>query len=83
MKIYRIYTRVNFAETSRDKDDIHTEEVGYKKTLKSAIETANDYIKEHFCRSEFKVKKNKDGSYSATDFCSWGETIIIESKEVK
>jgi hypothetical protein len=76
--IYKIFTIVNFAETCRDKDDIQITELGYKKNLKDAKKVANDYIQEEFFRKETKLHKNKDNSFSATDLCSFGETIIIQ-----
>jgi hypothetical protein len=75
---YRIYTRRNFADTMRDPDEIEINDLGYRHNLKDAKKVANDYIKKRFLNENTKLTKIKDGKYSATDFCSYGATIIIE-----
>lgn len=74
---YKIYTKRNLADTSRDPDDIVIEKLAYRNSLDEAKQYANDYIKEKFLGVQ-PLKEYKDGSYRATNFCSYGETIIIE-----
>lgn len=75
---YRIYTKINLADTCRDPDEIVITELGYKHKLEDAKQLANDYIKESFFRKDMVLEERKDGTYSATDFCSYGVTIIVE-----
>ena len=74
---YKIYTRVNYAETSRDADDIRIYSIGYKDKLEDALDVANKFIYENFFHKDTKLKKYGN-NYQATDFCSWGKTIIVE-----
>ena len=76
--LYRIFKSVNYADTCRDADDIHITELGYKNNLDDAKLVANDYIKKHFFHKNTELRKHKDGSFSATDFCSYGKTIKIQ-----
>ena len=76
--LYRIFKSVNYADTWRDADDIHITELGYKNSLDDAKSVANDYIKKHFFHKNTELRECKDGSFSATDFCSYGETIKIQ-----
>ena len=75
--IYRVFKSVNYADTCRDADNIHITELGYKNSLDDAKSIANNYIKKHFFNKDTELRKCKDGSFSATDFCSYGETIEI------
>jgi hypothetical protein len=75
---YRIYTERNLAETTRDPDEIVIKELGYKYNLEDAKSTANEYIAKNFFHKDTILKERKNGSYSATDFCSFGATIIVE-----
>jgi sulfur relay (sulfurtransferase) complex TusBCD TusD component (DsrE family) len=77
---YRIYTETNYADTSRDPDDIHITELGYKHQLDDALKFANEYIKEHFFHKDTELHYYEDG-YEATDFRSYGATIYV--KEIK
>lgn len=76
--LYRIFKSVNYADTWRDADDIHITELGYKNSLDDAKSVANDYIKKHFFHKNTELREYKDGSFSATDFCSYGKTIKIQ-----
>lgn len=76
--MYRIFVSVNYADTCRDRDDIHITELCCKKQLPDAKKIAEKYIKNEFIRTDTKLFENKDGSFSATDFCSYGETITIQ-----
>lgn len=78
---FRIYVYYNAADTSRDPDDIHTTELGYKNKEKDAVKLANDFIKNKFFHKDTKLNKTKKG-YSATDFCSYGSTIKIEEIQI-
>lgn len=73
---YKIYTRVNLAETSRDPDDIRVENLGCKDNLEQAIDLANKFIKDRFFNKNTQLKK-QGHNYTATDFCSWGKTIVV------
>lgn len=79
--IYRIYTTQNLADTCRDPDYIHIEELGYKYKLDDALKILHDYIKNRFLHKDSIVCKTERG-YQSTDFCSYGKTIIIESINV-
>lgn len=74
---YKVYTMVNYAETSKDADDIVTQEIAYKDKLEDALDVANKFIKEKFFHKNTELKKVGQ-NYEATDFCSWGKTIIVE-----
>ena len=75
--IYKIYTEINLAETSRDPDNIITKYLCNKKTKESTIAFCEKYILEHFCDKSTKLEKNTNG-FSATDFCSYAETLIAK-----
>lgn len=75
---YRIYTYYNAADTCRDPDDIHTEELGYKNELEDALIVANNYIKKHFLHKDTELIKIGKNEWHATDFCSYGSTIIVK-----
>ena len=81
--MYRVYTSVNYADTCRDPDDIHINELGYFKKLEKALDSANSYIKKHFFHKNTTLTKALNGNYSATDFCSYGETIYVIKINVK
>ena len=83
MKAYKIYTVRNLADTIRDHDDIVTTELGYTRKLEVAIHKAKDYIANSFFHKDTDLKKSSDGSYSATDFCSYGATIRIEVIDIE
>ena len=76
--IYRIFKSVNYADTCRDANDICITELGYKNSLDDAKLVANDYIKKHFFHKDTELRECKEGSFSATDFCSYGATIKIQ-----
>ncbi len=78
--MYRIYTKVNLADTSRDPDDIIIKELCYKKTKKEAKEFCNKYISKKFFNKDSELYEN-NGIIHAIDFCSYGETII--AKKIK
>lgn len=79
---YKIYTEQNLADTCRDPDDYVYNTIGYCKHENAAISLAETFIKEHFFHKDTKLKllpSNKNNHvYRATDFCSYGKTIIIE-----
>jgi len=81
---YKIYTKVNSADTTRDKDNISYKDIGYKNKMKDAIKLANKYIEDNFVQKDAKVYKINDGNivYISNDFCSYGETIIIEKIKI-
>lgn len=80
---YKIYTKVNFADTCRDPDDIHYKDVGYKNGLSDAVKIANDYIQENFFRKDTQLRKGEGNIiFTALDFCSYGERIIIEEIKI-
>jgi len=76
---YRIYTEVNLADTTRDQDEMFYEEIGYKLDLYEAKLVAKEYIKTRFFHKDTELKKRNNGTYTATDFASYGVTLIIES----
>ena len=75
--VYRIYTSRNLADTTKDPDDYIINELGYKHNLDDAKLVANEYIKTQFFHKDTELSENKNGSISATDFCSYGVTIMI------
>ena len=76
--IYRIYTTVNYADTSRDSDNIHINELCYKNNKEDTLIYLEKYIKKNFFHKNTKPHIFKDGEIRATDFCSYGETIIAK-----
>ena len=62
----------------RDPDEIVIEDLRYRHTLEDAKAIVYDYINERFFHKDTKLTAEKDGTYSATDFSSYGATIIIE-----
>ena len=76
--IYRIYKEVNAADTCRDADDISTTELGYVEGKENALLFAEKYIKNHFFCKNIKLTECSEGSYTATDFCSYGDTIYVK-----
>ena len=80
MIIYRIFVKVNYKDTMRDADDIQITELGYKSESKldEAKVIAENFIRDKFFHTNTKLTENNDGSFSATDFCSWGATIKIQ-----
>ena len=83
MIAYRIYKELNTADTFRDPDDIHIEELGYKQSLDDALEFAQVYIIKNFFRKDTKISKRSDGSYYAIDMCSYGWIIEIKPIEIQ
>lgn len=75
---YRIYTERNLADTTRDPDEMVYEELGYKFDLDEAKSVANNYIKKMFFHKDTELKERKSGTYAATDFASYGATVIVE-----
>lgn len=79
---YKIYTKMNTADTCRDADNYVYTKIGYKEKIEDALKMANDYIKKEFFRKDMKLSEGKGSIvYTATDFCSYPETIII--KQIK
>ncbi len=97
-KVYRIYTGRNWAETSRDRDQIEIVDLAYRKTEEEAVDFAKNYIKENFCLPRVHKKdvelerveglelvngqKLNNAKYAAYDSGSWAETLIIDEIEV-
>lgn len=78
---FRVYISVNYADTWRDPDDIHIEELGYFNKEK-AIDTANTFIKNKFFHKDTNLTETKNGDFFATDFCSYGKTIHLIKIEI-
>lgn len=79
---YKIYTKKNLADTSRDPDKYIYEDLGYKNNLDDAVKMATDYIQKRFFHKDTKLKKGKGNIiFTASDFCSYGAEIIIENNE--
>lgn len=78
---YRIFTSVNYAMTSRDADDISIDTIGYKDRLEDALEVANKFIKKEFLHKDTELRKYEN-NYTATDFCSWGKTIVVKQIDI-
>lgn len=76
--IYRVYTVVNGADTCRDPDDLHFTELGATPNLEAALAAAMSHIKNHFFHKDTELIECNDGIWRATDFCSYGATLIIE-----
>lgn len=76
---YKIYTKANLADTSRDPDEYVYEQLGYKNNLDDAVKTANEHIKKRFFRKDTELRKGEGNIvFTALDFCSYGARIIIE-----
>lgn len=80
--IYRLYTEQNLADTSRDKDDIIIEELGYYEDCDMALRKAENFINDNFFHKDTKMKLKRTGYYTATDFCSYGKTINLIPIEI-
>jgi len=74
---YRVYTRINYADTSRDPDDIREYDIKTCISKSEALDIANKYIKSKFRDKNTELKEQADGTYSALNFKSWGEYIIV------
>ncbi len=75
---YKIYTERNLADTCRDSDNIVTEELCYKHSEDDAKSFARDYIRNNFFHKDTHLRERTGGGFTATDFSSYGATIIIE-----
>lgn len=75
---YRIYTTYNAADTTRDPDEIYTTDICYRSTRKGAMKRIRAYIDAHFFRPDDVVISEYEGGLRATNFVSYGETIIAE-----
>ena len=85
--IYRVYTRQNLADTSRDPDEIIIDDLGYFDNIDKAILFAQGHIKEHFFSSKIHtptLDKNaeKGHAYTAYEFCSYGRFLHIDKTMV-
>lgn len=90
MKIYKFYADKNYADTSRDPDDIHILFEEYYHDFETAKKRVEKYIYENFLTDKFYnernpdnpikrvVKLDKNGEYKATHMCSYGETIYLK-----
>jgi len=74
---YRIYRSINIADSCCDPDKFYIKEIGEAKTLGEAQKIAEEYIKKNFCRNA-ELTENSDGTFSATDFCSYPATVVVE-----
>lgn len=87
MESFRIYTRVNLADTSRDPDEIIIKTLAYKKKFISAVRFAYKYMEDNFSKpnlssfSGYKLRK-KGSMWTEYEIASWGEEIIIEKIEL-
>ncbi len=76
---YRIYTKRNLADTTRDPDEYVYEQLGYKNNLDDAVKIAKDFIQKRFFRKDTELRKGEGNiAFTALDFCSYGARIIIE-----
>lgn len=93
MKIYKFYADKNYADTSRDPDDIYIL-LDYQ-DFETAKKRVEKYIDENFITDKFYNKRNpdnpikrvvkldKNGEYQATHICSYGETIYLKEINLK
>jgi len=75
---YRIYRSINIADTCCAPDKFYITELGEAKTLGEAKRVAKEYIENHFSHNSVKLVQNPDGTFSATDFCSYPTTVVVE-----
>ena len=75
--MYRIYTDINYADTTRDPDKVVITELCYKKTKKSAIRFCKEFISKNFCKNNAELEEIEDG-FIAIDFCSYGKTLRVK-----
>lgn len=76
---YKIYTKTNLADTTRDPDVYVYKQLGGTNNLADALNLANQYIRKSFFRKDTQLRKGEGNIiYTALDFCSYGERIIIE-----
>lgn len=83
MKAYKIYTKRNLADTSRDPDEYVYEQLGYKNNLEDAVAVANEHIQKRFFTKNTKLEKGEGNIvFTALGFSSWGARIIIEEIQI-
>jgi hypothetical protein len=76
---YKVYTKQNTADTTRDPDNYVYGDIGNTQDLNEAIKMANDYIKSNFFRKDKQLTPGEgDIVFSALDFCSYPVQVIIE-----
>ena len=79
---YRIYTVVNLAETSRDADDVRTQDLCYKEKEEDAVAFCEKYIEDKFTQKDTELEKDGE-NYSAHDSCSWGTTLKADKIKIE
>lgn len=88
MEAYRIYYEINYAETSRDEDEICTTELKVivgENAREKTREFCQNYMEEHFLNmdNEFRSELHEtENGFSAIDFRSWGKHLKAERLEV-
>jgi len=75
--VYKIYTTVNYADTSRDRDDICTNVLCYSKNKKVAFAYCIKYIKDHFI-DKTRVMSKTENRYTAIDTGSYAVRLVAE-----
>ena len=69
---------INYADTWRDPDDIHTYQLGEYDTLEHALDAMIERHKGENM-TPFRYDKNKD-EYHASCLCSYGVHVVITPK---
>lgn len=81
---YKIYTKINTADTCRDANNYVYTKIGNKEKLEDALKVANQYIQKEFFRKNIKLSEGKGNIiFTATDLCSYPETLIIKQINTK
>lgn len=77
MEVYKITSTVNCADTMRDPDDLHVEDLGYKEGKDNARKFCEEHIKNRFVKENTQLEET-DYGFKAVDFCSYGATLKAE-----
>jgi hypothetical protein len=82
-KIYKVYTRINYADTTRDPNNYEYKTIVHTGDLQRAIDVANKFITVEFFKNKTKLEKGENNIlFTAMDFCSYPKIIFIEEIEV-
>lgn len=82
MKLYTLTKNVNYADTSRDPDDIHTDKLGVFDSINKAKQVALNYRDEHFFKKDADFFVGGKNLLCLMDFCSYPVWLNIEEDEL-
>lgn len=78
--MFHVLVYANFAETWRDPDDYQiVKNFGYFESFEDSKAVAEKFISKWFLHTETPLTEREDGTWRATDFCSFGRTVVLQS----